>query len=171
MKSSCRFVFLCCALVVAHGYGDSAIGEEAKKTRTIEKKVIQKGVMIVASMPEESICGSGVNVKVQVENQSKQDIEFYWVGKYEVYNLEMHDPMGKAVPLTRFGKIVSAPGRGSGGAALATLAAGARKEAVLNLARVFDLTQPGEYTLTVSHVAASQVKVEKMKFRIVEERP
>lgn len=152
-------------------------GEKPPTVKTIEKKVTEMDVSMVAMVPAESIAGSEVNLKITVENQSKEDVIYYTQTKYWDYDLSLLNSKGEAVPLTRFGKMAYSNSRGDGSGAFLSLPAGKDMRVTLNLARVFDLTQEGEYSLSISRKLSGHLKthktfnlkIEKMTFTIVAE--
>ncbi|MCI0682353.1 MAG: hypothetical protein L0Y71_09630 [Gemmataceae bacterium] len=146
--------------------------------KVVRDKTRQQGVELIASMRAETIAGSHLLLRLELDNQGTKDMGYVrYFPKYRDVVLAVHDSTGKAVPLTRFGKFVYGAGRGEGSAATPRLKPGKSHIMNLNLARVFDLTIPGEYTLTVRwYVSSRQVdtegvdlRIEKLRFRIVDE--
>lgn len=151
-------------------------GENTKQV--IEKKSIQEEIVILAVLPEASVAGNGVSLKIRVENQSKKPVSFTYRSKYWDYDLRVLDWKGQPVPLTRFGKRAYADSRKEVAGEKLRLAAGKHVEVTLNVARVFDLTKTGEYTVTISRETADEPKGEKttnlridnLRFKVVSEQ-
>jgi hypothetical protein len=156
------FVIVCSFLVVGQVSG----GKRA--IETVEKKAMQDGIVMIVSLPEHSAAGAGLNLTVTLENQSEMDLSFHFRTKYSMYDLRVEDHKGEPVPLTRFGKTVQGRGAREGSGVIARLKPGQRREHTLNLARVFDLTDDGEYTLTVGW-PGGKLKTEKITFKRVDE--
>jgi hypothetical protein len=145
-----------------------AAGEGAKKMKNVLKTVEQDGLIMAASMPQKSIAGSAVNLKISLRNKRKKEIEFFLRGEYWDYDLKLVDAVGQPVPLTQYGKLVYGDYRRFGGSSyLLQLGPGKILEATVNVARVFDLTQEGEFFLSISLPVG--VKIEKMPFKMIGE--
>jgi hypothetical protein len=144
----------------------------AGDVKTSEKKVVQKDVVMTTSLPEEVIAGSAFNLKITVQNQSKAQVVGRTMTKYWDFDLDLVDSKGKPVPFTRFGKMAYGDARKEGSGIDIEIAAGESMEVTLNIARVFDLTREGEYTLSLTRelqVAGQGIvlKIEEIKFKVV----
>jgi hypothetical protein len=151
-----------------------AASQEINKMKTIQKQATQNKILMVAVISDESIAGSPIKLKIKVENRSKEGVSFHSKGKYWDYDLKLVDFKGSPVALTGFGNVVYGDARGEGSGVIKRIAAGKYTEDTLNVARVFDLTQEGDYTLTISLKLRRpneriELKIEKMKFMIIEE--
>jgi len=150
-------------------------GGQEGAPKPINKKVVQGDLVILASMPDTFVAGSAMHVKIRVHSNSKDDIRYFTRTKYLDYDLELSDSKGRSVPLTRFGKTAYGDYRGMGGSGrIPPLPAGEHIEVTLNIARVFDLTDIGEYTLSISRELRlpgrrMELKIEKLRFMVVEE--
>ena len=145
--------------------------EKPAKMKFAQKTVTQNGIEMFACLSAENTAGSAVNLNLAVENKSKEKAEFFSRGKYWDYDLKVLDSKGRPVPLTLFGKVAYGDARTIGGSGLEeALAPGKQMKETLNIARVFDLSQEGEYTLTVRmRIGKSDLKIENMTFKVKEE--
>lgn len=169
-----RFLICACCFLAAApltGIGD----EKAKKTKNVEKQVSESGIVMTASMPEESMAGSAVNLRIRIQNKSKNEVIFTVMEKYSDYeDVKLLDAKGRPVPLTQFGALMYGGRRWRVGSSLLwRLGEGEHREDTLNLSRVFDLSEPGQYTLSISAAVAAEktvkLKIEKLRFKVVEE--
>ena len=148
---------------------------EQQSPKFIEKTVRQNGLLLTVTLPTKAIAGSAVNIKIRLENQSTDLVLYRHTGKYVDYNLATVDAKGKSVALTQFGKVVYGDARIIGGSGVVNkLQPGKYIESTVNVARVFDLSQDGVYTLGVTAIVKTrgdtiQLKVEKMMLAIEEE--
>jgi len=161
------FLSLSCLLAVPHVYS-GASGEKLEKPKLVEKKVVFKGFAMTASLPEKSIAGSAIKLRIKLENQGKE--EAIWISflQYSDYDLKVLNAKGEPVGNTQFGKSVGggiASKTGSG--LMVRLAPGKEMEQSINLARIFDLTVPGQYTLEA--VFGPDLKIENITFEVTEE--
>ncbi|MCI0682351.1 MAG: hypothetical protein L0Y71_09620 [Gemmataceae bacterium] len=151
---------------------------KVKLPKMVEMKTVHERLVMVGAMPEASSAGSEVFVKVDVKNQRNEDMRY--VHRHSSYldiGLAVHDVHGKAVPLTRFGQWAYGAARDGGSASLPLLKPEKQVVVHLNLARVFDLSLPGEYSLSVTWYFVQDqpprngvyLRIEKLRFRIVEE--
>lgn len=150
-------------------------------TTTIEKSATQrdvtKDVTMIASVPAVSVAGATIPLRIKVMNQSRREIRSLSRTKYWDYDLKILDAEGRPVPYTRFGKIAYGDVRGLGSSCSDSLPAGSEIEATLNLARLFDLTREGQYTLFISrqlnHLGEAnegiELTIEKITFQVVED--
>jgi hypothetical protein len=96
---------------------------------------------------------------------------------YSEVKVTVWDAQRKPVPYTRFGKVASGDGPGRGSMAFIDLGPGKSRTVTLNLARMFDLTIPGQYSASVRWTlnedkAADELidlRLEKLAFKIAEE--
>jgi hypothetical protein len=158
-----------------------ALRKGTEPTTTIEKTATQrdvtKDVTMIASVPAVSVAGAAIPLKIKVMNQSKREICNWFHTKYTNLDLNLLDADGRPVPLTRFGKIAFGDTRGIGSGIIDRLAPGKETDDTLNLARLFDLTQEGQYTLTIRQRLNDlgeandgiELTIEKMTFKVVEE--
>jgi hypothetical protein len=154
------FIGICCFGVAISM--STAAEKKAVAMKIIEEKVIQKDIVMLASMPAASIAGSTIHLKLTVENKSKEDIMYYTRTKYFDYGLTLVDSKGKSVPLTKLGKIVYGDARRFGSRRVEILKAEKSMEVTITLSRVFDLSLEGEYTLTINRVVGDELKADKL---------
>jgi hypothetical protein len=173
-----QFAFMLCAcgvfaLIHEPGEGAKKIGEP----KTLQKEVVEQGVSMVAILPEESVAGSTINLKIKTKNVGNEDLRGFTQGKYWDFDLGLIDSKGQAVPFTRFGKHAFGFLKPNGPGVSYKFAKGDEVNVTLNIARVFDLSQPGEYSLTIGRGYSKYgktdkgiaVKIEKMTFKVSEE--
>jgi hypothetical protein len=166
MKRVLLLLGLCLSIAAPYSV---AVGQKVDTMKTIERDIAQKDVVLSAAVPQKTAAGAPVHLKLSVQNRSKGDVEFVARMKYWDYGLQLLDGKGQPVGLTRFGKVVENARRG-GSSVMLKLAAGKGMEDTLNLARIFDLTMEGEYTLSVSReLEGINLKIEGMKFQVVGE--
>ena len=168
-----------CLICFSYFFGATSllplVGGQEGAPKTINKKVVKDDLVMQASMPDTFIAGSAMHVKIRVDSNSKDDIRYFTRTKYLDYDLELSDYKGKSVPLTRFGKIAYGDYRTAGGSGrIPPLPAGEHIEVTLNIARVFDLTEIGDYTLSISREfwlpnRRLALKITLIKFKVVEE--
>jgi hypothetical protein len=164
-----KFAAGICCLVAAASLAMTATEKDGKKP-VAEKRVENMDVLMSASVPELSVAGSTINVKIKIENKSKEDIEFRAMGKYWDYNLKLLDSKGRLVALTKFGKIAYGGSRDVGSGQMGTLGTGKQMEVTLNLSRIFDLSVGGEYKLNLSrNLNAIILKIDGLRFKLGEE--
>jgi hypothetical protein len=149
-------------------------GEATGNLKRIEKTNLQEEIMISASMSDTSVAATAVELKIRIQNKSNEGIEYWSKGKYWDYSLTLRDSRGQLVPFTQFGKVAQGRARREGSGLFGTLGAGNEMNETLNLARVFDLSNTGQYTLSVTWKAGKKDKtidltVGQIAFRIVEE--
>jgi hypothetical protein len=156
-------------LLLAAGVPATA-GKKAGVMKTIEKQVVEKDIAMLVSVPERSIVGSAIDVRVKLHNQGKRDVTFFRRMKYWDNELQLRDQKGQLIPLTRFGKMAEAVRQGRSSSVNTTLAAGKDIEITLNLARVCDVSVEGEYTLTIiRELDGINLKIEGMRFKLLDE--
>jgi len=151
-------------------------GEKKNQPTYIERKAEMNGIQLSAWMPESAAAGSPAIVRIALRNTNTESLRYLTQGKYADYQLKVVDASNNAMPLTRFGRMMY-PKRNplqveSG--VFGKLQKGEHLEVGFNLARIFDLSHTGEYTLTVSKgitVAnkSFNLSVEKITFRVRED--
>ena len=134
----------------------------------VEKKVVSKGFLFLATLPEQSIAGSAIQLQIKIENQGKEAVRHMSFTKYRDYDLRLLNAAGEPVGATQFGKSMGGGVSAlSGSGIMGWFAPGKEFKETLNLARIFDLTVEGQYTLDVSY--GTDLKIEKLKFKVIEE--
>ena len=84
-----------------------------------------------------------------VTNQGSDLVTFVVVAKYKFFRLALQDGAGAEVPLTRFGKrLVAEPARRK---RLTPVKPGISIGHLYDLARIFDMSEAGNYVLTVTN--------------------
>jgi hypothetical protein len=151
----------------------ASAGAQPGNTGVSTKTVEIKGVSLTASVPQASVAGSTIELKIKVQNNSRETVGYRWYGKYVDYELKVVNSKGKAARLTEYGEIAYGPTRGSG-SGLAGLQLDPEKhfEVKLHLTAVFDLTMPGDYTLSVRRKirlsdTLLDLKIENLKFSVL----
>jgi hypothetical protein len=168
--SSHHLVALLSLAVAGPVVASNAAGKKAEAMKTVEKKVTEKGIGMLASVPEKSVAGAAVDLKITFQNRRQQGISIL-AGIITAANFELQvlDSKGQPVPLTRFGKQAENIRKAGSSAAPIPVAAGKDQEFHVNLARLFDLTLEGDYTLNVRRVVEGvSLKIEGLPFSIQE---
>jgi len=169
-----RQLFICLGCMFAPMSFCALLGEDTEKAKTIEKQVAKAGLVMVAVMPRETIAGSTANLKITVKNNSDKGVEWLASPNNWGYQLSLLDSQGESVPLTRFGRVAYGDARRVGPGYICRLVPGKETTDTLNIARAFDLTREGEYSLTISlHLSSAEesiaLQIEKLRFKVIEE--
>ena len=152
-------------------------GAKAQDTKSVESTVEVDSIVLTASIPLRAIAGAAIDLKITVENRSKTEVAFIARGAYWDYEIQVIDNMRRKVPLTRFGKYIYGDSRGIVEQALyERLKPGERIVSKLNVARLFDLSEDGEYEMEVAfHVQhgkkGTALKLNRVRFQLVSESP
>lgn len=107
--------------------------------------------------------GSEVRISVTITNTSAQQASFIFLPNAPQFDLYVRDSSGKLAPETAYGKTVHpwspdyVPSAGSTLAARAILKSGEKTTIELDVSRQYELTRPGEYTLSVQSTQAGIV--------------
>jgi hypothetical protein len=161
-------VCVCAALSTA--FFADVKGQRSENDQTVAKSVSKTGIEMSVSIPQKRAAGLPFNLKVTLRNHGKDKITFRTKSKYSDIAIAVLDANGKAVPLTEFGKTHQLGAFKNGSGLEVSLSPGKELEHELNVARLFDLTREGDYTLSVMRrVAGLELKIAEMKFRVVEE--
>ena len=147
-----------------------AAGKKAEDMKTVEKKVTEKDIGMVVSLPEKTVVGAPVDLKITFQNRREKDIRILEsVIMAANYELQVLDSKGEPVPFSRFGKQGENIRKAGSSAVVTSLAPGKELEFHLNLARIFDLTLEGDYTLNIRRdMEGVSLKIEGLPFSIQE---
>ena len=149
----------------------SDVTTEKDKDR-VEKRVEEKGVVLLASMPRKVTAGSEANLRITVTNNGQTSLRYKsdGFGNYSFATLELSNSKGDAVLYTRFGSVVNDDTR-DGSASVRLLKPGHKIEVNLNLSRLYDLSEPGEYNLRINRSFNGVPSViDKLPVRVVDEK-
>jgi hypothetical protein len=143
-------------------------GKKAEAMKTVERKVTDKDIGMLASLPEKSVAGAAVDLKITFHNWRQKDTSILAsVITAANFELQVLDSKGQPVPFTRYGKQAENIRKAGGSAAPVPLPAGKDQEFHLNLARLFDLTLEGDYTLNVRReLEGLSLKIDGLPFSI-----
>jgi hypothetical protein len=143
-----------------------AAEKKAEAMKTVEKRVTEKGIEMLASLPEKSSAGAAIDIKITFQNRRQKDIGFLeGVNMAANYEIQVLDSNGQPVPSTRFGKRAENIRKAGSSAVVIQLPPGKNQEFHLNLARLFDLTLEGDYTLNIGRTLEGvSLKIEGLPF-------
>ncbi len=169
-----------CGWIVILLANDVPIGSrETLVQRTVEEADVRMSVVL----PAVSRAGEPVVVKIRLENRGKIPAYFYHSSSYRDFRVKVHDSKGRSIPMTRFGKtMIGEEGTPEGilksefSRMTVRLAPGTECKMRINIARLFDLTQVGEYSLTIrvcvnpdrSDVRMLNLKASRINFTMIE---
>jgi len=121
--------------------------EETKKN--LKRSATLRGVELSVEIPPERPAGYPYPLHMAVTNQGSDLVTFVVVAKYKFFRLALQDGAGAEVPLTRFGKrLVAEPARRK---RLTPVKPGISIGHLYDLARIFDMSEAGNYVLTVTN--------------------
>jgi len=133
--------------------GNSSNEQTPKDGSTTAKE--GKGVHIVVDVPKESYAGNAITITMKLQNDS--DIDFIYTiergYEYKFFSIEVNDSTGAIVPKTRFAQQIwpdNPMHQPPSSDIFCSLAPGDSYNRSLNIARIFDLTIVGKYTVSVS---------------------
>lgn len=148
--------FLLVLLLVIAPYSGARFSAQGPKkhsamtTRTVEKK----GVKLEVSLPATSVAGTEIPCKVSLTNTSNEvfDYEHRRKSNYRQFQVVVRNERGDIVPYTAFGNHVLAGEMLDGSSVVKQLTKGSVLTHQYNLSRLFDLTIPGKYRISVQRV-------------------
>lgn len=114
-----------------------------------ERAVLKNGVEMTVQVNKNNIVSQPLAMKISLTNLSDETISHGHIRGYDDYDVVVLDSFGMQVPLTRYGKNCVASKEG-GKLAIADLQPGWMYSITLNLQRLFDLTIPGKYQVSIS---------------------
>jgi hypothetical protein len=145
-----------------------AAGE--KKVKPACKRSDVAGLVFEVCLPENNIAGGPIACTVILTNTSPNTISYIHTTASRAFILEIKDPKGTFVPLTRYGKLVFE------GEDLRfidrKLKPGQSIELTYDLTRCFDLSMPDDYSLSAvsrqTWINEKKISVEGLKFSVKE---
>ena len=147
------------------------------KVKIVRKRAEISGLELEACVPEQSIVGSEIICKVTVTNTSKKPIAYEKQGANVVGSRLRHfvwkikDAQGKVVPRTRYGKRVLEEEFDSKSVERTLRPGESIKVVTFNLARVFDLSEAGEYSLRITTTCfgpeGEAISVDGVRFQVI----
>jgi hypothetical protein len=150
-------------------------GAETKGPEMIEVKSITDGTLALkVSFSKACLTGESIWCDISVANKGQKNVSYEHISDYRDFIIHVADAAGQPLPLTRFGNTVIAGNSGElKKVTIKFLAPGENLFRHYNLARLFDLTVAGKYTLTISREIDDQsekhvLKVESIEFTVSE---
>lgn len=147
--------------------------DENRATVAVEMRSIEFSV----DLPKKSVAGNSLDMIVQLKNQSKEEIGFY-NSTFRSLRLKVIDAKGVPVPLTRYGQRTLGDSDASAEAGRRTkfVAPGKSISETVNLARLFDLSVPGEYKVSLKRIVNEDspirpvlnLELQDLKFAVIE---
>jgi hypothetical protein len=132
----------------------------------------QPSFSIAISFPPVIRAESELLLEIAMINTSDKDISYSliagWPG-WQMFQLDVRDAAGRPVPQSPAGKRISAGPRAVSGVIAIPLAPGKAWRPRLILNRVYDLSQPGEYTVQARRMDSAsgvEVKSDLLTFRV-----
>jgi hypothetical protein len=176
MKGATLFLIPYLLLIAGRidGQPDGAQKMEEKKTTLA---VAMRDIEFSIALPKKSLAGNGLDLVVALKNQSKEEVGFY-NGTFRSLSLKMVDAKGAPVNLTRFGErtIGESAAKAEGGRRTIFVAPGKSITETINLARLFDLSVPGDYKVSLKRVLNEDsplrpvmpLEIKDIAFKVVE---
>jgi hypothetical protein len=161
-------LFSIVTLLIATGFATTG---ERVDASIVKKEIAVDGLEMRIEYPAETAVGKPIEVKIELLNSSGESVKYYFYSKYGLYRFKLVDSNLKSVNLTRFGNDQY---NYEGSGVILKLDHKKSETMKLNLARVFDLTEPGTYSFTVSTgfqrgAKLIDLKIDKLSFRIIDE--
>jgi hypothetical protein len=161
-----KYVLICVTLLSLYGFSAAKWKEKSMENETVQS-IVQSNVVLSVTLPKVSIAGERVNIELSLENKGEEDILYASISKYRDYELQVYDEKKKEVPMTRFGTLAIGADHGERWKFnQKKLASNKRLSSVVDLARLFDLTLPGEYTLNVKRVVNENLLGKEMALEV-----
>lgn len=155
--------------------------QEPEKEKMNEAHGIMNDVKLSVRLPAKNVAGRPVLLEITLLNQSKQSVGYSVITGYGEWGIVVKDNQRQVVPRTRFGqtRIRLDPDMRVPTSKLSVKSLAPRKSVSLkfNLARLYDLTEAGTYTVTAQHIVNENmdepftVKTEPLAFEIIEPTP
>ncbi len=141
----------CFASALMSWAGTAGASETSGNVR--EVKAVSNAIELAVALPEKGTAGEALPMTITLKNAGRATVTYGHVAGIGDYELAVKDAEGKAVPVTRFGKwwleTVGGAGEERGKYVIRKLEPGQSVSIAANLARLFDLSVAGKYTLTV----------------------
>jgi hypothetical protein len=122
---------------------------DKKAPKVVSKTTKQADVALTVNLPESVVVGAPLRATAVLDNQSTGVVHYFESSRENIFELSMKDSQGKAVPLTRFGRLhvanIKTPARN----VRRDIAPGAPLTLTVDVGRMFDLSIADTYTLTL----------------------
>lgn len=142
--------------VIVCTFANDSIGDGNMTT----KNKVEGGdpVRIVVDVPQKPVAGQAMEIKLTLQNDSGKDILCAHGSPYRDFSIVVKDFAGTNVPMTKFGQqVMQGNPRDSYKRNVKPLPSGKSTQVCLNIARLFDLTIAGKYTISVSRTIDENV--------------
>jgi len=162
-----RVFFVSLSLSLAASGGQFSAQGQGKgremKTRIVDKN----GVKLEVSVSAKNVAGTEILCKVSLLNNSGEvfDYEHKRKSNYRQFEVVVRNPEGQVVPYTAFGRFALGGEMVDGSSVIKQFAKGNVLSHQYNLSRLFDLTIPGKYSVSVKRVL-NEDKQKKDQFSI-----
>jgi hypothetical protein len=146
--------------------------------KNITKTSRIRDVRFSVALPAKTVAGNSLNLVLTVTNEGKEEVGFL-IGHYRDLNLKVLDAKGTAVGLTRYGQwAIGKEGESTPNGRRVTklVPPGKSYSETVNLARLFDLSISGDYTLSLKRIVIEYSKsrpeialgIKDVSFKVVE---
>ncbi len=140
------------SVVLSSAIGDQVKQKEAPAPARVKRSMQSQGVDLNVVVDVEYVAGKNADCRIEIRNRSDKTLVYFYGSSYRDFYMELVDADRRPVPRTRFGSRLGTRRDRSSGRATRELKAGESRTEDINLARVFDLSVPGKYTLSVKTV-------------------
>ena len=159
-------IFVLCFYSILIAAPHTLFGEEKKDEMRIET-ITKKNIELTTQVPKECTSGNNLNVRLSIQNQSNSEIQYYETSPYVDFQIFVSKD-NKDIPQTLFGKKVIGDASDRFKRILRNLPSKNQTFVELNLAQLFDLSSPGDYSFTFTReVLLENKEVLEKKERIV----
>lgn len=158
---------------------------ESSDTKLATSETASGRVVMTAMMPATAPAGGLVPLRLEVQNVSQDEVQYFETDTVRGFKLEVVDQAGERVPYTRWGKseLASPPGFQRNTTPL--IGAGKSIVVIENLSRLYDLTVEGDYEVRIRWHASDFVREKpehltmrsrdhveaKLEFKLVADQP
>jgi len=143
------FVFTC---VLAFGSMFASAGDVAMTENgglRVFRSTNTQSVLLSANLTTNITAGQPLLVELCLTNESSEPLTYFWKGDHSGFEVQVCHANGKKLPLTEYGRRYQFSS-GIGLSYFVELSPGKARQVSVPLQRLYNLTQPGSYRLTVS---------------------
>jgi len=136
---------------------------EAKVRKSVTRSV---GLTFVATLAKSSVSrNEPITLKLSLVNNTKKDVVVVESNPLADYQIDVRDERGRSVPPTPEGKDLLFRSQWGGRRVSVTIAPGASKTDTFDVNKIYDMANPGAYTITAKRRALIQVGKPWMELR------